>query len=113
MGSTKKQVEEFLVGRLNVSPQNLIFHVGWFQQTVPQAAKEIREIALLRLDGDLYESTVVCLENLYDAVVPGGFIIIDDYGYLEGCRRAVNEFFSIRKPLKFQQVDQDCIFFRK
>ena len=53
---------------------------------------------MLRLDGDWYESTRVCLEHLHDLVVPGGFVIIDDYGYWEGCRRAVDEFLASRRP---------------
>ncbi|MFH0986197.1 MAG: TylF/MycF/NovP-related O-methyltransferase [Candidatus Omnitrophota bacterium] len=69
------------------------FHVGWFQNTVPVAAKTMGPIALLRLDGDLYESTLVCLRNLYPLVNKGGFIIIDDWS-LKGCRTACEEFFK-------------------
>jgi len=69
------------------------YHVGWFQDTVPQAVDEIGPIALLRLDGDLYDSTMVCLQNLYPRVIDGGFIIIDDYGALKGCRDACIDFF--------------------
>lgn len=68
------------------------FHVGWFQETVPAFAPTIGPIALLRLDGDWYESTKVCLDHLYRYVVPGGFVIVDDYGAYAGCRRAVDEF---------------------
>lgn len=63
---------------------------GWFQDTVPKA--EVEQIAILRLDGDWYESTKVCLDNLYHRVVSGGFVIIDDYGTYEGCKLAVDEF---------------------
>jgi O-methyltransferase len=75
----------------------LHYHVGWFQDTLPKDAAEIGAIALLRLDGDWYASTKVCLERLYDQVVPGGFVIVDDYGAYEGCRKAVDEFRNSRK----------------
>lgn len=61
---------------------------GWFQYTVPLWRGDI---ALLRLDGDLYESTKVCLEYLLPQVVPGGVVIIDDYA-LPGCRMACDEY---------------------
>jgi O-methyltransferase len=50
------------------------------------------EIAILRLDNDWYESTKFCLEKLYDKVIDGGIIIIDDYGHWVGAKRAVDEF---------------------
>jgi hypothetical protein len=75
-------------------PRDLVtFHVGWFQNTVPAAAPTMGPIALLRLDGDLYESTLVCLRNLYPRVIKGGFIIIDDWS-LKGCRTACEEYFN-------------------
>lgn len=69
---------------------------GWFQETLPEAAETIGAIALLRLDGDLYESTRCALEALFDRVVPGGAVVLDDYGTFEGCRRAVDEFLAAR-----------------
>ena len=65
------------------------FLQGWFKDTLPTAP--IERIAVLRLDGDLYESTMDSLNNLYHRVSPGGFVIIDDYN-LESCRIAVDEF---------------------
>jgi len=59
-------------------------------------SKGIDNISILRLDGDWYESTKVCLDNLYDKVVDGGFIIIDDYGCYEGYKKAVDEFLRVR-----------------
>lgn len=64
---------------------------GWFQKTVPK--NNIDTIAILRLDGDLYESTRVCLEYFYKKVTPGGIIIIDDYALL-GCELACTDFFN-------------------
>ncbi len=70
--------------------QRYHFHKGWFQDTLP-ALEDFPPIALLRLDGDLYESTEVCLKYLYPLVVPGGLVVIDDYG-LPGCAKAVHEY---------------------
>jgi len=85
--------------------QSFTFHKGWFQDTLP-ALKDFPPIALLRLDGDLYESTAVCLEYLYPLVVDGGLIVIDDYG-LPGCAKAVDEYreaHGIASPLIVENV---------
>ena len=66
---------------------------GWFNETVPRFTPP-SEIAVLRLDGDWYDSTRVCLENLYPHVAPGGIVIVDDYYNWDGCARAVNEFLA-------------------
>ena len=86
-------------------------HEGWFQDTVPVA--EIGKIAVLRIDGDLYDSYVVALDQLYDKVQPGGFVIFDDW-ILEGCRRAVTEFFERRNISPYLcQVDESVRYFQK
>lgn len=72
------------------------YHIGWFQDTLPKVHSEIKEIAILRLDGDWYASTKICLDYLFDKVVDGGVVIIDDYGTYEGCRRAVDEFMQAK-----------------
>jgi O-methyltransferase len=67
------------------------FLKGWFKDTLPTAP--ISEIAVLRLDGDLYASTMDTLTALYGRVSVGGFIIVDDYGIPQDiCRRAVEDF---------------------
>jgi len=70
---------------------------GWFQDTLPEYKNKIGEISFLRIDGDWYESTKCCLENLYDNVVTGGYIFIDDYGSVIGCKKATDEFLENRK----------------
>jgi hypothetical protein len=70
---------------------------GWFNETL-QGFRPPNEIAVLRLDGDWYESTRACLENLYPHVAPGGIVIVDDYHIWDGCARAVNEFLSHFAP---------------
>lgn len=72
----------------------VVFLQGWFKDTLPDAPTG--RIALLRLDGDLYESTMDALQALYDRVAAGGIVIIDDYGALEACRAAVRDFFGMR-----------------
>jgi O-methyltransferase len=71
------------------------FHVGLVEDTLPAEAPEM--IALLRLDTDWYASTRHELEHLYDRVAPGGVIVIDDYDYWEGSRKAVDEFVAERR----------------
>lgn len=65
---------------------------GWFEETLPEMAPQIEPISLLRLDGDLYNSTYVCLKYLYPKLIIGGLCIIDDYA-LPGCRQAVFDYF--------------------
>jgi O-methyltransferase len=66
------------------------FLEGFFSDTMPTAP--IEEVAVLRLDGDMYESTIVVLEHLYPKVSEGGIVIIDDYGMLPECDRAVEDY---------------------
>lgn len=76
-------------------PQQLTsYHVGWFENTIPAIKDSIGPIALLRLDGDWYSSTKVCLEGLFPLIQSGGMLVIDDYGAWEGCRKAVDEYLS-------------------
>ncbi len=90
------------------------YHKGFFQETVPAVARSINTIAILRLDGDWYASTKVCLEHLYDQVVGGGFVIIDDYGAYEGCRRAVDDFLAQRHiKVRLREVGAELRLFVK
>jgi O-methyltransferase len=57
------------------------FLVGWFKDTLPTAP--IDQLSLIRLDGDMYESTIQAIEALYPKLSPGGFCIVDDYGTLD------------------------------
>lgn len=72
--------------------EGVIVHEGWFEDTVPQWSSTAPRIGLLRLDGDLYSSTLTCLTHLYPRLVSGGYCIVDDYA-LAGCKRAVEEYF--------------------
>ena len=68
------------------------FLKGWFKDTLPNAP--IKKLALLRLDGDMYESTMDALCALYYKVSNGGYVIVDDYHVVKGCKIAVHDFLS-------------------
>lgn len=88
-------------------PAELVkFHVGWFQQTLPELSPSMEAIALLRLDGDWYHSTMLCLQYLYPRVAQYGVVVTDDYGHFEGCRKAVDEFVAgLEKPVLLNHID--------
>ena len=69
---------------------------GWFQDTVPELAQRLADegIALLRLDGDWYDSTMVCLEHLVPLLHEEGVVILDDYYAWDGCARATHDYLS-------------------
>ena len=88
------------------------FLVGWFKDTLSRAP--INQLAVLRLDGDMYESTMQGLEALYHKVSLGGFAIIDDYYTNEGCRLAVDDFCEKDDIApKLIQIDRSSVFWRK
>jgi len=93
---TLPQVKELLHSKLKLPADKIKYFQGWFQDTLPLNTAAIGQIALLRIDGDWYESTKVCLEYLYDKVVPGGAIVVDDYQSCYGCKRAVDQFLISR-----------------
>jgi O-methyltransferase len=75
----------------NLLDRRVEFLVGWFKDTLGNAP--IKAISILRLDGDMYESTKDALNGLYKKVSPGGFVIVDDYGLPQDtCRRAIHDF---------------------
>jgi O-methyltransferase len=87
------------------------FLKGWFSETLPGAP--IERLAILRLDGDMYESTIDSLTWLYHKLSRGGFLIVDDYG-LSGCRRAVDDFraqHGIREPMK--RIDWTGVYWQR
>jgi hypothetical protein len=96
MNAAEEKTCRAIVAASGFPPAHTQIVKGWFQDSLPQWKEKIGPIAVLRLDGDWYESTRTCLENLFDLVVPGGVVIIDDYGYFVGCQKAVNEFLAAR-----------------
>lgn len=89
-------VEELVFGKLKLPRDKNIIVKGWFEEVLPRIKAEIGPIAVLRLDADWYEATKLILEQLYDQVVPGGYLIFDDYARWVGSRKAVDEFLAAR-----------------
>jgi hypothetical protein len=90
----------------------VVFLKGWFKDTLPNAP--IERLSLLRLDGDLYESTIVALNSLYDKLSPGGYVIVDDYHIVSNCKRAVGDFFKARKITSaLSEIDGVGVFWQK
>ncbi len=107
-------VKNFLFGKLGLSKDDVILHQGWFQNTLPDLGESPKKIAVLRLDGDWYESTKVCLDHLYDRVAAGGAVILDDYYCWEGCQKATDEFRTargIKEPLV--RIDNEAVYWIK
>jgi O-methyltransferase len=88
------------------------FLPGWFQDTLPTAP--MKQIAVMRLDGDMYDSTMVALRSLYPKLSVGGYVIVDDYNAVRGCQQAVDEFraeHGITDELR--PVDWACRYWRR
>jgi O-methyltransferase len=90
----------------------VVFLKGFFKDTLPALTDE--RFALIRLDGDMYESTLDALTHLYDRLSPGGYAVIDDYGVLTSCRTAVHDFLDARglKPT-IEPIDHAAVWWRK
>ena len=97
--------------RYGLLDEQVNFLKGWFRDTLPSAP--IENIALLRLDGDMYESTMDALTNLYPKLSVGGFVIIDDY-FLNECAKAVADYReenSINSEIV--QIDWSGVYWQK
>jgi O-methyltransferase len=96
--------------KFGVSTENVDFLPGWFEDTLPTLVN--RNLAILRMDGDMYSSSTHILSALFDRVTPGGFVIVDDYA-LKGARVAVHDFLDERglTPEIFR-IDEDGAYFR-
>lgn len=100
---TLEQVSELMFETLRLPASEIKLIKGWFQDTVPQHAASIGQIAVLRLDGDWYESTLIPLEHFFPKLESGGVVIVDDYGTCHGSKRATDEYrerFNITTPLR-------------
>ena len=115
--SPPEEVNRWVTGSLSEVRTNLLstgypserLHLvaGKVEETIPGTMPE--QIALLRLDTDWYQSTRHELTHLYPRLAPGGVLIVDDYGYWSGCRRAVDEYFAgLEHPILLNRIDSDC-----
>jgi hypothetical protein len=104
---TKANFEAF-----NLLDSQVVFLKGWFKDTLPKAP--IHQLAVLRIDGDLYESTMDSLVNLYPKLSIGGYVIVDDYGCYPACNKAVLDYRKangINDEIK--KIDWTGVFWRK
>lgn len=101
--------------RFNLLNQNLHFHRGYFQQSLPAWRKnDFSPIAILRMDGDMYESTMDILYNLWNHISYGGYIIIDDFNSVPEAKEAVNEFLRHHSlGPELIEIDLDGVYFQK
>lgn len=107
---TRSQVEDNF-RRFGLLDSRVVFLEGWFKDTLPALPAD--QLAVLRLDGDMYGSTMDALAALYDRLSPGGFCIIDDY-MIPGCRKAVHDFreaSGIHEEI--QRIDSWSVFWRR
>lgn len=98
--------------RYDLLDEQVQFLVGWFSDTLPTAP--IEQLAVLRLDGDMYSSTMDALDALYDKVSVGGYVIVDDYGAVPACAKAIHDFRDARgitDPI--EEIDWAGVFWRK
>ena len=98
--------------RYGLLDDHVRFLPGWFEDTLPSAP--IERLAVLRLDGDMYASTMQALDALYPKLSVGGFAIVDDYGAVAGCRAAVSDYrtaHGITEPLV--RTDYTEVLWRK
>ena len=96
-----------------LAPQQTQLIKGMVEDTI-QPDSGPQKIALLRLDTDWYQSTKHELNQLFHRIVPGGFLIVDDYGHWNGCKQAVDEFFSGHSPSPFfHRIDYTGIIMQR
>jgi len=107
---SRREVEENFRA-FGLLDDQVVFLEGWFKDTLPSAP--IERLAVMRLDGDMYGSTIEALEALYPKLSDGGFCVVDDYA-LPGCRRAVDDFRAanrIESPIV--EIDWSGVYWRK
>lgn len=108
---TEEQVKDNF-RKFNLLDDQVVFVKGWFRDTMPTLGTE--KIAVLRLDGDMYESTIDPLNHLFDRIPVGGWIVVDDYEVVPACKAAVHDFLSARGLTPdIVPIDGVGVYFRK
>ena len=101
-----------LFHRYGLLDEQVVFLKGWFSETLPKA--EIEKLALVRLDGDLFDSTHDALHHLYPKLSAGGYLIVDDYGVPCGCRQAVDEYRAAHNIKdKIMPITDTAVYWKK
>jgi hypothetical protein len=98
--------------RYGLADEQVHFLKGWFKDTLPTAP--IKQLAVLRLDGDMYESTMDGLSNLYPKLSVGGYVIVDDYNVIAGCKKAIHDYRDsnrIEDPIR--DIDGSGVFWQR
>jgi O-methyltransferase len=101
--------------RYGLLDERVRFLVGWFKDTLPGAP--IEKVAVARLDGDLYESTIDSIAALYPKLSIGGYLIVDDYndpGLASACKQAIDDYraaHDITEPIK--EIDTSGVYWRR
>ena len=98
--------------RYDLLDDQVKFLKGFFADSLPTAP--IEKLAVLRLDGDMYASTIDALEPLYDKVSVGGYVIVDDYGAVDACKKAIHDFRDARGITdEMVEIDWAGVYWRK
>jgi O-methyltransferase len=107
-GASVEDVRGYFEETDTLDDSKLRFVVGDVEQTLLEAKNLPDQIAVLRLDTDWYASTKVELEVLYPLLMPGGVLIVDDYGHWAGCKKAVDDYFGEDMP-KLTSIDYTAV----
>ena len=109
--SVSEEKVKYNFKRYDLLDEQVVFLKGWFKNTLPNAP--IEKLSVMRIDGDMYQSTIEALTCLYPKLSVGGYCIVDDYA-LEGCKQAVNDFLAdnkISSPL--YEIDWTGVYWKK
>jgi O-methyltransferase len=108
---SREEVEENF-RRYGLLDEQVRFLPGWFRDTLPTAP--IDSLAVARLDGDMYESTIAALEALYPRLSIGGYLIVDDYGSHPQCKAAVDDYRQANRIVEpIQEIDWTGAYWRR
>jgi O-methyltransferase len=93
--------------------EKMVIVPGWFNETLSKS--RVRKVALLHIDADWYDSVKAVLEIFFDRVVPGGFVVMDDYGYWQGCSQALRDYFAEHRVegISITKIGRQGAYFQK
>ena len=109
-GVTVHSMEDGIKNMERWGIKDYAFVKGWFEETIPNQVYT-KSISVLRLDGDLYNSTMIPLLHLYPLLSKGGYLIVDDWN-LKGCREAVHDYFKGKLPKEVLRFGNP-VYFKK